>query len=549
MGCGMIGSMHSSASRWLLLALAGAVALSCSRDDGVGPIAMRRLTADQYKQTIADVFGPDIKVVGRFEPDARREGLLAVGTAFVTITPAGFEQYETIARRISAQVIAPDNRDRFVRCTPEDASATDRACAEQFIAEVGRRLLRRELSDEDVAPRLEIAEATTRKLEDFYTGLEYALTSLLISPEFLFRVERASPDPDRTDRLRLTNDTIASRLSFFFWNSTPDDELLDAAERGDLAGGSTLDRQIERLVASRKLESGVRAFFSDLLRLDEIDEVSKDVLLYPRFNRQILADSREQTLRVITDHLVVRNADYRDLFTSRRSFMTRNLGLVYQVPVRVREGWEPAEFPEGSPRAGLLSHVSLLTLHSHPGRSSATLRGIFVREALMCQEVPAAPADVDFTVVQDTNNPEHKTARDRLSAHSTGTGCESCHRLMDPIGLGFENFDGIGMWRASENGESIDASGRVDGEAFEDLVGVGRVLRDNPGVSACAVESLFRYAVGRSAVVGEREFLRDLTARFAASGHRHRELMRMIAASEPFRTASALREIPPGSES
>lgn len=505
---------------------------------------MRRLTEEQYRRTIADVFAPDIEVVGRFEPDSRRDGLLAVGTAWVTVTPAGFEQYEAMARGIAAQVVSPAHREHFLPCAPANAAAPDSDCVAAIVESIGPRLLRRPIAAEEVDERVVLAEETTQKLGDFYRGAEFALVSLLVSPEFLFRVERGSPIEDRPDRLQLTNHTIASRLSFFLWNTTPDEALLAAAGRGELTDPEGLARQVDRLLSSPRLIDGVRAYFSDVLGFDELDAVSKDTTLYPRYSRKILDDAREQTLRVVADHLIDRQADYRDLFTTRQSFMTRNLGLVYGVPVRPREGWESMEFPAGHPRAGLLSHVSLLTLHSHPGRSSATLRGIFVREALLCQEVPAAPADVDFTVVQDVDNPEFQTARDRLTAHRTAPGCKSCHKLMDPLGLGLENFDGIGMWRGDENGAAIDASGQLDGEPFADAAGLGRALRDSPVASACAVEKLFRYAVGRPSVRGERGYLRDLTDRFAAAGYRFPELMRTIATSDSFSTASELRSVP-----
>ncbi|MCP4906229.1 MAG: DUF1592 domain-containing protein [bacterium] len=509
----------------------------------VGPIAMRRITADQYRQTIADVFGPEIKIVGRFEPDARRNGLLAVGTAWVSITPAGFEQYDAIARRIAEQVVAPENRERLVGCTPADPEGPGAACSEQFIRHFGRRLLRRRLEDEDIGWRVAIAEEAARQMGDFYVGLRMALSSILVAPEFLFRVERAVSDPESPDRLRLTDHSIATRLSFFLWNTTPDEELLQAAERGELATDAGLARQIDRLLASPRLEKGVEAFFSDVLGFDELEDVSKDPILFPRFSRKILKDARQQTLRTVADHLIVRGEDFREIFTTRRTFMNRTLGVVYRVPVKTAEGWEATEFPPGSPRVGLQSHLSILALHSHPGRTSATLRGIFVREALLCQDVPAAPADVDFNVVQDVHNPDLKTARERLIAHSSERGCANCHKLVDPIGLALENFDGAGIWRSTENGVPIDAGGELEGMEFVGAEGLGRVLYETGTASACAVRNLFRYAVGRDPEKGERFFVRDLEDRFAEEGYRFAALIRALAMSESFRSASEPRQL------
>lgn len=508
-----------------------------------GPVAMRRITADQYRQTIADVFDPAIEVTGRFEPDTRRNGLLAVGTGWVGITPAGFEQYDAMARRIAEQVLDPERRERFVPCRPADATKPDAACAEAFVRRYGLRLFRRPLADDEVARRVALAASATEQVGDFHAGLRIVLASLLVSPEFLFRIERASADPADPTSLRLDDYSLASRLSHFFWNTTPDPALLEAAEAGALASDEGLARAVDRLIASPRLEAGVRAHFADRLGFDALEDVSKDTVVYPRFSRKVLEDAREQTLRVVADHLVARRADYRALFTTRRSFMTRTLGVVYGVPVRAREGFEAMEFDADAPRAGLQSHVAVLALHAHPGRSSATLRGIFVREALLCQEVPAAPADVDFTVVQDVANPDLKTARERLEAHRTGAACTNCHRLVDPVGLALEPYDGAGMFRATENGVAIDASGELDGAAFDGPVGLGEVLAGSEAVSACAVLGLFRSALGREPELGEKAFLRRLEARFEEVDFRFPDLMREIALSVPFRRTSGPREI------
>ena len=521
--------------------VAGGLLIGCGdaadRTPG-GPVAMRRLTEAQYRQTIADLFGDDIEVVGRFEPDVRQEGLLAVGASEVTITPVGFEQYEAIARTIAAQVVSTERRDEFVPCRPAAVEAPDAACTAAFVESVGSALLRRPLDEEDVRPRVEIARAAAAQFGDFYVGLEYALASLLLSPEFLFRVESVSPEGQEADRWRLSDASLAQRLSFFLWNTAPDEELLAAAERGELADDEGLARQVDRLIASDRLEAGVRAYFADILRFDEFEDVGKDASLYPKYSRALLEDAQEQTLRVVGDHLVTRRGDFRDLFTTRESFMTRTLGMVYGVPVRAREGWEGMTFPEGHPRSGILSHVSTLALHSHPGRTSATLRGLFIREAILCQEVPPAPADVDFSVVQDTENTEHRTARDRLEAHRTEPSCSGCHARMDPLGLALEQFDGIGEYRRAENGEPIDASGDLDGVSFSDAADFGRAIRNEPATVSCLVENLYKYAVGHAPGDAEVRFLRGLEERFGEAGYRFPDLMAMIAMSEPFRTVA-----------
>jgi len=231
---------------------------------------------------------------------------------------------------------------------------------------------------------------------------------------------------------------------------------------------------------------------------------------------------------------VTQKADYRDLFTTRKTFLTRNLGVVYQVPVASEKDWEAHEFAADDPHAGILTQLSFTELHSHPGRSSSTLRGKAVREILLCQVVPSPPANVNFTVVQDTNNPNFRTARDRLTAHRTEATCAGCHKIMDPIGLGLENFDGAGQLRATENGAPIDASGEIDGIKFTDAASLGKAIHDNPATTACLTNSMYRYAVGRDFDPGEREFQTWLGKQFADKGYRVTDLMKTIATSDAF---------------
>ncbi|NND66069.1 MAG: DUF1592 domain-containing protein, partial [Halioglobus sp.] len=346
-----------------------------------GPLAMRRLTPDQYRHAIEDTFGAAVEVAGRFEPDSRRDGLNALGTALVAVTPSGFEQYEALARNIVSQVTSEELRGDLLPCAPADALAADDDCTASAIRAFGPGLLRRPLTERDVTDRVAAAAQVATEQQDFYAGLRLALASLLVSPDFLFRIEEgnAAPVAEEPHRLELTGLTLASRLSYFLWNRGPDDELLAAAASGELQTSEGLAAQVDRMLASPRLAGGVRAFFDDLFLFDQFDELGKDVARYPLFSSAMAEDAREQTLRFVVEKLVEERADYRSLYTARDIPMTRSLGPVYGVPVRSWEGWEDATLPADQPRAGLLSHASFNMLFAHPGRSSATLRGVFMR--------------------------------------------------------------------------------------------------------------------------------------------------------------------------
>jgi hypothetical protein len=507
-----------------------------------GPVALRRLTSEQYTQSIHDVLGDEIVVPSRLEPDARIEGLLGVGASFVSVTPSGFEKYEAAATAIAEQALSAELRGGNLSCEPSSAGGADDNCASEFISTMGRRLFRRALTEEELATRIAIAGSTANELDDFYAGLEMALTSLLVSPNFLFRVEAVEPDPRDASRLRLTSTSVATRLSYLIWNSTPDDELLDAAEGGDLLDTGTLTAQASRLLDSPKAEAGIRAFFSDLLTFRSIDEglVRKSPTEFPAFTLTLAGDAKEQTLRTIVDHLVTNELDLRELYTTRNTFLTPSLSSVYAVPFG-GGAWGPYEFAEDGARAGLLSHVSMMAITAHPGRSSATLRGKFVREVLLCQTIPDPPANVDFSIVEDTDG-ELRTARERLGEHVTNDACAGCHQLMDPIGLAFENFDAIGAYRTRENGVEIDASGELDGQTYDDAIGMGQALRDHESLVPCMTKNLYRYAVGRDPVEGEQVLLAFLNQRLADSGYRWGSLIGTLVLSDGFLTASGQRE-------
>ena len=505
-----------------------------------GPIVMRRLTESQYRATVASIFGPEVPIPARFERGQRAEGLMAVGTSKSGMSPFSVEQYNAAAQAIAATVVGEKNRDQFVPCKPQTDSVFDSACAKLFVEQYGPQLFRRQLTTVEIARFVEISRAGQERLGNFYAGLQLVLAGMMVSPEFLLRFERTDRDHS-SDLLQLDAWSKATRLSYFLTNSTPDRELLRAAGAGELNTPKGLRRQVDRMIESPRFEPAVRAFFEDMLQFDKFNDLAKDSVVYPAFNSTVAADAKEQTLRTITDLLIEQRGDYRDLFTTRQANLTRALGIVYRLPVPTRNGWERSEFPAGSQRVGIQTHIAFLALYSHPGRSSATLRGKAIREVFLCQEVPDPPANVSFAAVQETSNAKMPTARDRLQVHRTQPTCAGCHKIMDPLGLTLENFDGLGTYRTTENETLIDASGTLDGAEFKTPEGLGQALHDHPETPRCLVERMYRYAVGRDTEMEERPYMDYLTKSFAAEGFRVPELMRTIALSKNFFAISAHR--------
>ena len=292
------------------------------------------------------------------------------------------------------------------------------------------------------------------------------------------------------------------------------------------------------MLASPKFERGLRAFFTDYLVLESFDTLSKDSEIYPAFSIKVAKEAREQVLRTVVDHLMVRKGDYRDLFTTKRTFMSSDLGAIYKVPVnRGSQGWEAYEFAPDDPRGGLLTMVGFLAQHSHPGRSSPTRRGRALREILLCQTVPDPPPNVDFSAF---NEPSAKvlTARERLSVHATVPTCRGCHSLTDPIGLALENFDGAGQWRDLDHGMAIDASGSLNKVKFSDASGLGHVVRDEPALRSCIINRLYGYSTGRAPSAADAPLLKYFQVDLDQRGYRIDAMLRSMILARSFFTVA-----------
>jgi hypothetical protein len=509
------------------------------------PLRTRLLTSAQYRNSIAQVFGDDVadSVLSPLPPVARREGLLSSGAAFVGLTSDQVSQIQQTATVLAARVVDESHRDFLIPCRPESLTDPDPVCAGLFLQESGRLLLRRPIEDERLVELVEIANYATEETEDFYEGLALALESLMISPDFLFITDKAEPDPQRPGEQRLDAFSLASRLSFLLWNSAPDDELLKAAESGELHTEVGLTAAVDRLLASPRLENGMRAFFDDMLHFDEFNSLAKDPMVYPMVTAATLADAREQTLRTIMDHLLNLDGDYRDLFTTRDTFMSPALAVVYGTPSS--RGWVPYEFSEESKRSGLLTHVSFLAANSHSVRSSPTIRGKALRETFLCQTVPEPPPNIDFSGLEEDENAA--TARQRLRVHNENPSCAGCHLVTDPMGLSLENFDGAGRFRATENGAELIIAGELDGVFYEDVAGLAAAMRDHPKLPACLVNRLYSYGTGGPVSLrDDRAMLDYLESNFAAGQYRLQHLLKEMTLSPGF--AAVRSETPEATE-
>ena len=386
------------------------------------------------------------------------------------------------------------------------------------------------LSEDERARLLGVAQGATDTLGSFDEGLRYAMTAILASPHFLY-VHGAG---DEGVGVRPYNDwEMASRLALFLWNSGPDDALLAAAAAGQLTDTDDLREAVGEMLADPRARRGLKAFADDWLGLDGLLHLSKDPEVFSYFSPHIGLQAREETLSLFAHLVLDEDADFRTLLTTRTTFVNRRLAALYGIPAAAVEGFAQVTLPEEGPRAGLLGHASVLALHASPNRSSPTLRGLFVRERLLCQAMPSPPGNVDTTIPESSI--DAPTMRERLAVHLENESCAGCHRLTDLIGLGLERFDGLGGFREMENGIPIDPSGELDETAFADARSLGTVVADHPDFERCIVETLWSYANGRVSTPDEATRIDALLARFAASEHRLLFLLEDIAMSDGFR--------------
>lgn len=495
-----------------------------------GQQVLPRLTQRQYLNSVTDLLGSPLPQV-ELEPDTNPYLFTSIGATSTSLSELGTQQYEEAAETLTQAVWAePERRDALLGCTP---TAADDACAQEFLGRFGRRAFRRPLSAEELARWTTVSG--TLADGDPYQGLRYATAGMLQSPYFLYRVELGEEDPDDPARLRYTDYELASRLSFLLWDSIPDDELLAAADDGSLLDPDGLEQQARRMMADARTRLSVASFFAQYFDLKRLDGVSRDPSLYPDFT-STMAESMRTEVELLVEDLVYRqDSDIRRLFSTRKTFVNTELAELYGIeppPGASEISFAPVDLPDDGPRAGMLTLGAFLAMNAHETETSPTLRGKYLRERVLCMEVPAPPDDADTNVPDPS---EGGTLRERLEQHRVDPACASCHAFVDPPGFLFENFDSAGGYRTTDNGFPVDASGELDGIQLANARELADVLADNPFVGPCVVKQLFRHTNGRLEADGEEPALEDLAARFEERGHRFSELLVELVRHESFR--------------
>ena len=409
------------------------------------------------------------------------------------------------------------------------------AAARKILTSLVRRAYRRPAADADVQAVFDLyksarAEAAT---DGFNAGIEDALAAVLVSPEFLFRVEQDPPGIAPTTPYRITDLQLASRLSFFLWSSIPDDELLDVAAAGKLHEPAVLERQVRRMLADGRSRALVTNFAEQWLHLRNLDSITPDMRLFPDFDDNLRQAFRQET-ELFFESILRENRSALDLLHANYTFVNERLARHYGIPHIYGTRFRRIELDGDSGRGGLLRQASILMVTSYATRTSPVIRGKFVLDNLM--GVPPPPPLPDVPALKDNTVDGNLTVRKRLAEHRSNAVCAACHNLMDPVGLSMEKFDAIGRRRGDEGGVAIDASGGLpDGSAFEDVAGLEKALLSRPEIFVGTfAEKLMTYALGRGVEYYDAPAIRAIVRGSRADDFRVSSLVLAIVRSAPF---------------
>jgi mono/diheme cytochrome c family protein len=408
----------------------------------------------------------------------------------------------------------------------------EEACAKQILATLMRRAYRRPVGDADLERVLPFYRAA-RRAADFDAGIEAALSAVLVSREFLFRIEREPAGIAPRTTYRLSDLELASRLSFFLWSSIPDDELLDVATRGELHQPAVLARQTRRMLADPRSQSLVSNFAGQWLYLRNLESVTPDGRLFPDFDDNLRQAFRRET-ELLFEEVLREDRSVLDLLKADHTWLNERLAKHYGIPHVYGTRFRRVALDPGSERGGLLRHGSILTVTSYATRTSPVIRGKWVLENLL--GTPPPPPLPDVPALDDNTVSAALPVRERLMRHRANAACASCHNLIDPVGFALENFDAVGRWRTAEEGQPVDASGGLpDGSRFTGVGGLETALLKRPEIFVGTLtEKLLTFALGRGVEYYDGPAVREIVRAARAADYRFSALIGAIVNSTPF---------------
>ncbi|MBZ4398460.1 MULTISPECIES: DUF1592 domain-containing protein [unclassified Myxococcus] len=490
-----------------------------------GRVTLHRLNRAEYDATVRDLLGDTTRPARDFPADDHGYGF-DNNADVLSLSPLLLEKYATAAEKLVENAWAQGT----VRTCTLDATNPE-PCARDILSRFARRAWRRPVTPEEVDRLLGALTLAKRHGDPPEAGVKLALRTVLVSPHFLFRVEK---DPQATSLSphRLDAFELASRLSYFLWSSMPDEALLQAAEQGQLSTPEQLEAQVRRMLADPKAQALVSNFAGQWLFTRALASAEPDPMLYGTFNEDLRQAMRQETELVFQEFLTG-DHKLRDLLDAPFTYVNDALAAHYGLPLPGSATPKRVDLSAHPERQGIFGHGSLLTVTSNPDRTSPVQRGVWVLEQLLCSAPPPPPPNVEG--LPPPVNPL-MTMKERMALHRSLPQCQGCHRMMDPLGLALENYDPIGRWRLNEvSGAPVDATGDLpDGAVLNGGADMRRFVKEDPKLPACITEHLLTYALGRGMSEADACVVREISASAEASGGRLVDYILAIVLSDSF---------------
>ncbi len=425
------------------------------------------------------------------------------------------------------------SRRRILVCTPSTPGEQE-GCAKRIFATLVRRAWRRPVTDADVQVPLKFYN-DARSDGGFEAGIEMGLRAILVSPEFLFRVEQDPAGVAPNTAYRIGDLELASRLSFFLWSSLPDDDLLDAAVRGKLRTPAVLEQQVRRMLADDRSRALVNNFAGQWLYLRNLASTNPDMRVFAGFDDNLRQAFRQET-ELFFESIMREDRSVLDLLRANYTFLNERLAKHYGIPNVYGSRFRRVTFDDDSLRGGLLRQGSVLTVTSYANRTSPVIRGKWILSNILGLAPPPPPSKGVPPLKENRSGLQALSMRERMAEHRANPACSGCHQLMDPVGFSLENYDAVGRWRTAEEGKPIDASGSLpDGSKFQGVAGLQQALLSRPEVFATTfTEKLLTYALGRGVEYYDAPAVRKVVRESRSKDFRFSSFILGVVNSTPF---------------
>ncbi|MBC8067828.1 MAG: DUF1592 domain-containing protein [Deltaproteobacteria bacterium] len=492
-----------------------------------GRVGLQRLTRAEYNRTVRDLFGVTSAPADAFPPDSATSGF-DNNASSLTVSPQLASLLLGAAEQVAAEAIA-NQGDTIIACDPDE----DAGCGADTLAALALRVHRRPASDTELADLLALVGDAQAEGEEFAAAIEHALVGMLMSPQFLYRsIPPAADAPGEGGTIVALDDyALATRLSYFLWGSTPDDELLARAGAGGLAEPDALREQFDRMLIDPKSDALYDSFVRQWLQLGKLAAASPDPAAFPEWDEQLRAQMLAET-RMFFEDLRARDGSVLEIVNGTQSFADASLASIYEVEGPIGEELVPVSL-DATRRAGVLTMPAVLTMTSGAEQPNIVKRGVWLAESILCAAPPPPPPGVPPAPAAEPGESE----REQLARHRLDPSCASCHDLIDPLGFGFEHYGALGHWRDEADGAPVDDLGSLpDGRTYHGMVELAGLLATSDDYPNCVSSKLMTYALGRTLDGAEACVIEALGADNVTADATLSDLLWAVVNTEAFRS-------------